>query len=120
MCPTTSRKSSPHKHKPPSIDPRTCFLNFPGRTDFIINGRNDTRCTPKGRDRCGKPDQYQRDPCPLQLNGKFPVDEAVIEGNDLLIITRLPRHALTWTVALPQGTTFLSVENFGTYCAWTV
>jgi hypothetical protein len=54
-----------------------------------------------------------------RLDGQFPMDEAVIEGNEKLIITRLPRHTLTSTVALPQGTTFLSVENFGT-SAWTV
>jgi protein-ribulosamine 3-kinase len=54
-----------------------------------------------------------------QLDGVFPMDEAVIEGDDLLITTQLPRHALTSTVALPHGTTFLSVENFGT-SAWTV
>ncbi|CAL8576783.1 hypothetical protein XPA_002648 [Xanthoria parietina] len=35
-----------------------------------------------------------------QLDGKFPMDEAVVE-------------------ALPQGTTFQSVENFGT-SAWTI
>lgn len=54
-----------------------------------------------------------------QLDGVFPMDEAVIEGDDRLMTTQLPRHVLTSIVALPQGTTFLSVENFGT-SAWTV
>lgn len=54
-----------------------------------------------------------------QLDGEFPIDEAVIEGDDLLTFTQLLQHTLTSTVALPKGTTFLSVENFGT-SAWTV
>jgi protein-ribulosamine 3-kinase len=54
-----------------------------------------------------------------QLDGEFPMDEAVMEGDYVLIITQLPGHTLTSTVALPQGTTFLSVENFGT-SAWTI
>jgi protein-ribulosamine 3-kinase len=54
-----------------------------------------------------------------QLDGEFPMDEAVMEGDYVLIITKLPQHTLTSTVALPQGTTFLSVERFGT-SAYTI
>lgn len=54
-----------------------------------------------------------------QLDGEFPMDEAVVEGDDRPITTQLPPYTLTLTIALPQGTTFLSVENFGT-SAWTV
>ena len=49
------------------------------------------------------------------------MDEAVVEGEDPFLkkLNIIPRHALTSTLALPQGTTFLSVENFGT-SAWTI
>lgn len=54
-----------------------------------------------------------------QLDGEFPMDAAVMEGDYGSISTQLPRHTLISTVALPQGSTFLSVENFGN-SAWTI
>lgn len=57
-----------------------------------------------------------------QLDGRFPMDEAVVNGNALLLTTPLlsDRHILTYfALVLPKGSTFVSVEHFGT-SAWTV
>lgn len=52
-----------------------------------------------------------------QLDGEFPVDEAMIEGT---ICPRIVRSLfLTLTIALPAGINFVSAEPYGN-SAWTI
>ena len=53
-----------------------------------------------------------------RLDGKFPMDEAVIAGG-LSTVSQHPHCIISFFIALPKGRKFLSVENFGT-SAWTI
>lgn len=53
-----------------------------------------------------------------QLDGVFPIDNAVIEGTSPILKIFPAVTCLFPSIALPEGVTFVSIEIFGT-SAWT-
>ena len=74
----------------------------------------------------GFEEELDTEPAPIsikevlaELDGVFPMDEAVVEGKDGKQTKMSAKRLMILQTVLPEGSTFVTVERFGT-SAWTV